>query len=331
MSDEVFSEGRLHWDRRKSGVRGRALLNDVPSLGLKAGDRLTPSEQLCDVGDFSAASLPLVVRFWRGTYRGQTCMDPLLNRNPVFSPTLYTSPSLTFALDVLHILYLGVHGRCISAVLWAILDANVFGIPGPHQDVVVPAALERLSGMLNDWYDDTGVPQNYRVHELTVSMIGSREYPGLKTMGSETNAILPWAFNLCETFSGRMENGFALTEACRNLLAFMQLLKASPTIIDRETGSMLLDLCKQHNHYMKEADVPPLFKHHFVVHLVRRSLRHGNPLRCATFLDESLNLPAAVAASSVHRSNWEKRLFERVSLQGNLAVGQHRFFYGGEV
>ncbi|CAK0863978.1 unnamed protein product [Prorocentrum cordatum] len=52
-----------------------------------------------------------------------------------------------------------------------------------------------------------------------------------------------------------MGKGFAPAEACRNLRAFMQLLKASPTIVDRETGSMLLDLCKQHNHYMAEAEV----------------------------------------------------------------------------
>ena len=91
---------------------------------------------------------------------------------------------------------------------------------------------------------------------------------------------------------------------------------------------MLLDLSKRHNHYMTEADVPQLIKNDFFVHLVRRSLRHGNPLRCATFLDETLNLPAAVAASSVHRSNWERRLFERVALQGNMSVGQQRFFYG---
>ena len=71
-----------------------------------------------------------------------------------------------------------------------------------------------------------------------------------------------------------------------------------------------------------------MFKHHFLVHLVRRSVKHGNPLKSATFLDETLNLPAAVAASSVHRSLWERRLFERVSLQGEMAIGQQRYFYG---
>ena len=325
---KIYVDGGLYWDKRKNGVRGRALLRDVPSLGLRAGDRLTPSPQLCDVGDFTAAPLPIVLRFWRPTWHGQACMDPVLNRNPVFSPDLYTSPALTFALDVLHILYLGVHSRCIAAVIWGLIDANVFGALGPS-DVAVPAILERLSCILQDWYDDEDVPQNYRVQEISVNMIGSREYPMLKTMGSETNALLPWALWLCQKYGDRLEYGFVLTEACRSLLGFMEVLKGAPAAIDRATASLLLELCIQHNHWMDEADVPKIFKNNFLAHLARRSVKHGNPLKSATFLDETLNLPAAVAASRVHRSSWERRLFERVSLQGEMAIGQQRFFYGG--
>eukprot|EP00959_Pyramimonas_sp_CCMP1952_P149920 3137012-Pyramimonas_sp.AAC.1 len=60
--------------------------------------------------------------------------------------------------------------------------------------------------------------------------------------------------------------------------------------------------------------------------MTRRMVQFGNPYKYATFLDESLNLNAAVAANNSHRGNWEPRIFEKINLQGALASGQARFF-----
>ena len=38
-----------------------------------------------------------------------------------------------------------------------------------------------------------GVPLNYRIGDLTLKMIGPYSSPMMKTMGSETRALLPWA------------------------------------------------------------------------------------------------------------------------------------------
>ena len=44
---------------------------------------------------------------------------------------------------------------------------------------------------------------------------------------------------------------------------------------------------------------------HAWVHMTRGMQRFGNPMRYATFLDESLKLHAAVAAACAHRAQWE--------------------------
>eukprot|EP00969_Alexandrium_andersonii_P332226 14682179-Alexandrium_andersonii.AAC.1 len=42
----------LHYDKRPAGAGGRALTTHLPSLGLRAGDRLEPQAVLRDVGSF---------------------------------------------------------------------------------------------------------------------------------------------------------------------------------------------------------------------------------------------------------------------------------------
>lgn len=328
---QVVFDGGLFWDRRKDRVGGRSLSIQVPAFGgnpaLLPGDRLVPSKVLPDVGELSALALPATVTFWRPKYYKQACTDNMLYRNPLFSRRTLAWPALTFVLDVLHVLYLGVHQRIISAVIWAIIDNNVFNIRG-GRDVIIDGTLERLSEHLEHWYSENKIPLNYQIGGWQKSMIGSPEYPDLKTMGSETNALLPWALAVCVEFSSRIDHGFALTEACRSLCNFMCDLKQAPAMPSHETIRKLMDNCLRHVHFVKEIGIPFMFKHHFWVHMVRRIPRYGNPFKFACFLDESLNLHAAVAAANVHRAHWEQRLFERIDLLGDLARGQHRFFYG---
>eukprot|EP00959_Pyramimonas_sp_CCMP1952_P319945 6695086-Pyramimonas_sp.AAC.1 len=88
-------------------------------------------------------------------------MDALNYRNPLFAPDTFCSPALTMVLDILHILYLGVHARLISAILWEVIGLNPFGASG-GQDVIAEITLERLSEQLNQWYVANEVPRNYR-------------------------------------------------------------------------------------------------------------------------------------------------------------------------
>lgn len=168
----MLEQGGLFYDRRKRHVRGRTLARDVPSLGLCSGDRLEPSQHLQDVDLFLHTECPFVARFWRSRFFQGKCIDALNHRNPLFSdPVLMLSPSMSFQLDVLHVLYLGVHCRLLAICFWQILRGNPWRIPGPFE-TVVEVGLQIIRDHLHDWYDEQGVPKGDRVNELTPGMIG---------------------------------------------------------------------------------------------------------------------------------------------------------------
>ena len=59
--------------------------------------------------------------------------------------------------------------------------------------------------------------------------------------------------------------------------------------------------------------------------MTRGIQRFGNPMRYATFLDERLNLHAAVAAACAHRAQWEVRVFDRLGLAETPQLARRRF------
>eukprot|EP00959_Pyramimonas_sp_CCMP1952_P382801 8021164-Pyramimonas_sp.AAC.1 len=181
-------------------------------MGLVAGDRLRPSPQLVDIGELSAVQTPVVVRFWRPRWYRQVCMDSLNYRNPLFSPCVYITPFLTFVMDILRIVHLGVHSKIIAMVPWALIELNPYGVSGGHETVEA-VTLERLSERLREWYNVQGVPRNYRLSGVARKMIGTASLPQMKTMASETNALLPWVLTLCRQCQRQFPNGKPLMEA----------------------------------------------------------------------------------------------------------------------
>ena len=62
---------------------------------------------------------------------GKMCTDPVLHRNPLFMPVLGTSPARALMADALHILYMGVCGRIVAVVVWAVIRANPLRLRAP--------------------------------------------------------------------------------------------------------------------------------------------------------------------------------------------------------
>ena len=255
------------------------MLRDVPRFNLLAGDRLEPSVQLPDVAEFSAVRVPFIASFWRSHHFGHACIDPVNHRNPLFTPRLHISPTLTFMLDALHIMYLGVHQRIIAAILWGMLRANPWRIHGAFETVSA-CGIERLQENLFNWYDENKIPQDYRINRLEQSMIGEEHIPMMKTMGSETNAMLPWAVKLCGVHARTIEYGHDLHQAALALERYVAIIKRSPKRIPREIVAQLLDLAICHNEYTKRADLPLLFKHHFLYTLHAESI--SMVIQCST-------------------------------------------------
>eukprot|EP00959_Pyramimonas_sp_CCMP1952_P340660 7134928-Pyramimonas_sp.AAC.1 len=75
----------MYWDQRTDRVHGRTLARGVPEFGLEAGDRLEPSPNLPDIGEFSSIQVPFVATFWRAHFCGQAVVDAVNHPNPLFS------------------------------------------------------------------------------------------------------------------------------------------------------------------------------------------------------------------------------------------------------
>ena len=172
------------------------------------------------------------------------------------------------------------------------------------------------------------VPLNYRIGDLTLKMIGPSSSPMMKSMGSETRALLPWAEWLCIEHASTMPAAHAYRNACKTLRRHLEILKYAPIAPPLPMCQELMDTCLCHLLHLRECGVVYLPKHHAWVHMTRGIRRFGNPMRYATFLDESLNLHAAVAAACAHRAQWEVRVFDRLALAGDVATGQASFFFG---
>jgi hypothetical protein len=77
--DILLIRPKLTMEKRKGQSRGRVLIVDVPTLGLKKGDRLEPSAGFPDICNFGPSQAPRATTFWR--IAGQTMVRW---RNPLF-------------------------------------------------------------------------------------------------------------------------------------------------------------------------------------------------------------------------------------------------------
>ena len=176
----------LYYDKKANGALGRALIRDIPQLGLLKDDRLEPSANLPDVGKFgSLEDLPVEITFWRVS-------NQLLvyHRNPLMSAELGVTYSLSPAIDCLHTLYLGPFKVYCMLVLWSLLNARVWGSVQLTVAEGLQLAVHMLRGDLWAWYKERHekfpTKNLTRLADLTPKMLGTPEAPLLKTQGAET-------------------------------------------------------------------------------------------------------------------------------------------------
>eukprot|EP00969_Alexandrium_andersonii_P300733 13295026-Alexandrium_andersonii.AAC.1 len=58
-AQRIKVRSNLIWDRRKRGSHGRALIKDIPELGLLKGDRVEPTDTMEDIAALDDAPTPL--------------------------------------------------------------------------------------------------------------------------------------------------------------------------------------------------------------------------------------------------------------------------------
>lgn len=313
----ILQQGGLFYDRRKQGAQGRALARSIPALGLAAGDRLEPSDDLIDVGLFAGAQLPFVAVFWRRRMRDGARLDRVVRRNPLFSiPGV--NPHLTLHVDTLHTLYLGVALRYVSAVIARTLDYSPWG-----QGMPAETKVQHLRNELFLWYDEHGVPPNMRLNDFNVKMIGPAPHYDLKTKAAETGVLVPWAISLCRKYMDIRGAG-PLLAAGEAYARFMELLDVHPRRVPPAACNELMHCTLRHLNLLHAAGVGFMPKHHLWIHMTARIPAQGNPRTYSTFLDESLNaVLSGIMASVRPGSRFEQRVFQRVGLLPRTTANVH--------
>ena len=100
--------------------RGRALIKHIELLGLQSGDRLLPTKVLPDVSKFEYLELPVVVHFWRSKPTDRMIHEcPLINIEGV-------SPSVSYAIDLLHTWHLGPIAAYVGYVFRFLLESRIW-------------------------------------------------------------------------------------------------------------------------------------------------------------------------------------------------------------
>ena len=115
----------LEYSKTKAGPRGRALVRDLPTLGLLKHDRLEPTLTLLDVGRFEEQKrFPLRCTFWRRANETR-----VRRRCVLFCKEIGITQDI-ICIDLLHTLVLGPCLDWCCAVFWWLIDYNVFRVDG---------------------------------------------------------------------------------------------------------------------------------------------------------------------------------------------------------
>ena len=312
-ADHTLVRSALRFDKRKKGWQGRVVTKPLETLGLAPGDRLEPCKELPDVALFDRLdSFPVDVLFWRVPQETR-----VRHRNPLMWPeTGITMDAL--AIDLLHTLHLGVLLTFSSNVVWALLLANIFSVPGGADEILQFGVLQ-LKSRLADWYTiwDNSHPDQKasRVTNFTVKMLGDRSSPKLGLRAAETYFFFFFILDLLKDFVAIVENGHLLHSAGQCLATYMTILKTNGPVLGGAVVQQLLDLCKKFLLLVQRAGWHDLPKNHLWTHLTLRAARLGNPKSYATFADESANGDMALVAASTHRMTFALKCYWKYSLR----------------
>eukprot|EP00959_Pyramimonas_sp_CCMP1952_P262761 5494229-Pyramimonas_sp.AAC.1 len=141
---------------------GLSVVRTRAGVPLEIGDVLLPSPTLLDIRDVWAKDLPFECTFWRVRRDAAgVSVDPVTHRCPIFSDALGASPASALALDVLHTVHLGVTQRLGSAILWRIVEANVYNKRSVSQRV------RAMEADMHTWYQHENIPHEQRMGRLT--------------------------------------------------------------------------------------------------------------------------------------------------------------------
>lgn len=271
--DLQLVENHLVYDKSKDGSRGRALIADLPTLGLRMGDRVEPSIAVPDVGFLVCLFGTLSVTFWRPSLE-----TAYRHRCAIFGSSTRLS-AWNLGVDWLHCLSLGVFQFWLAELIADLLACNAWCVAGAaaaRYELGVAHLREELFG----WYrsESSQGRHHTRVQRLVPSMFGSLE-PGKRTChlhGAETNSFLAFSevllsrhgHKLGDRSAHHVEAGFALKRILARIRRYPRVFPMA------EIQGFCSDV-QRHLGAIAALGVNPRPKHHFLIEMAARFWKHG--------------------------------------------------------
>ena len=287
----------MYFDKRKLG-KGLTVGRRVPALNhrsapLEPGDRLPPQDGLPDVGTYAVVDTPCSLRFWRPARATLTT-----NANPIWEDGVGLSIAGNCAIDYLHTIALGVMASVVCAVIWALLQSDIFASRSMDKEARFNIGIARLNAELDRWYQSErnqgGHPN--QVEAITANMFGKPAVHAIKTKAGETMDLFRWCISsLLPAYDGRLLRGTRLRSCAEALAEWNAELGRQPNCPPPEGCERLKRLALLHLTQLRRAGIPVKPKHHLFWHLTLRT--RLAPLCCRFLALNFAVAPAAVARS----------------------------------
>jgi hypothetical protein len=186
---------------------------------------------------------------------------------------------------------------------------------GATGDQLHQLSVQHIKARLWAWYKDARQRSPgssvTEVQDLTLTMLGSKpSSQSLGTKAAETKGLVPFVLSLVKEFQCKFVDDEAcyLIGAGDSLMTYFELLEKSGIVVTPADLQAMFDAVKRHVNMACKAGVDCKPKHHQLVHLVDRTMKHGSPSWYSTFEDESLNRVLKKVGEAAHRSVWEIRV-----------------------
>ncbi|CAE7541050.1 unnamed protein product [Symbiodinium sp. CCMP2592] len=307
----------------KKATLGRALVCDLPQLGLRKGWRLEPCPGLPDVGQFEFTPLPFDCTFWVGPEDGR-----LTHGCPLFD-----IPGLTWeswAIDIMHSWHLGPLQQLVSLTLHFCIGSGLFAPKTIHLNasdrqqmslLVIKSELFLFYQQLRE-LDPEWKRKGTEVWNLTLGMLGNQETYNLSCKAAESHGLLRFIhwfldrhldeFRTLDNDTSRTAE--LLLAAAKNALQMDEVLGLSCRKIDLGSVQKLLNCYIRFLLFYGRAGGVLKPKFHLLFHMIQRALYKGNPRAYSTYRDESLNGIFAKIARSAHRRTWANVIHWKASM-----------------
>lgn len=257
---------KLDYDKRPSGSRGRALLEDAPLSQLQKGDRLEPCASLRNVASFEEHAPPCRVVLWRPSAETLT-----RHRNPLFCEATGIGPQ-SLGVDWLHTLALGVFQVALAHLFWALISANAWQVQGGSA-AILELSVAKLRAELFAWYgtEQKAGRNHCRVQQLLPSMFGSQSAPTLKLHGAETNGMLYFAEHVLKKRGAALGAQLpAYQNAVGSLVLVLNTIREHPQRVPAPAIQKFIGAVGLHLRSLRQLGINCKPKHHSLMEMAAR-------------------------------------------------------------